>query len=87
MTTYSQTHVVLGSETTVKLRPTEARVVLIDGDGPIHRFDLTFRTVPAVDRVMAALAEIRAALIAPPSVQTRHCELARRGTSRAGGAA
>jgi hypothetical protein len=73
MTTYSQTHVVLGSETTVKLRPTEARIVLIDVDGPVHRFDLTFRTVPAVDRVMAALADIRAALQAPPSVHTRHC--------------
>ncbi|MGH3658964.1 MAG: hypothetical protein ACRDUA_20100, partial [Micromonosporaceae bacterium] len=69
------THVVLGSETTVKLRPTEARVVLIDVDGPIHRFDLTFRTVPAVDRVMAALADIRAALLAPAAVQTRHCSL------------
>ena len=73
MTTYSQTHVVLGSETTVKLRPTEARVVLIDVDGPIHRFDLTFRTVPAVDRVMAALAGVRAVLAAPPSAHTRHC--------------
>ena len=75
MTTYSQTHVVLGSETTVKLRPSEARVVLIDVDGPVHRFDLTFRTVPAVDRVMAALAEIRAALVSPPAVRTRHCSL------------
>ena len=73
MTTYSQTHVVLGSETTVQLRPGEARVVLIDVDGPVHRFDLTFRTVPAVDRVMAALAKIRAALVAPPAVRTRHC--------------
>jgi hypothetical protein len=75
MTTYSQTHVVLGSETTVKLRPAEARVVLIDMDGPIHRFDLTFRTVPAVDRVMAALADIRAALLTPPAVHTRHCSV------------
>lgn len=75
MTTYSQTHVVLGSETTVKLRPTEARIVLIDVDGPIHRFDLTFRTVPAVDRVMAALADIRAALQAPASAHTRHCSM------------
>ena len=75
MTTYSQTHVVLGSETTVKLRPSEARVVLIDVDGPIHRFDLTFRTVSAVDRVMAALADIRAALVAPPSSHVRHCSL------------
>jgi hypothetical protein len=81
MTTYSQTHVVLGSETTVKLRPAEARVVLIDVDGPIHRFDLTFRTVPAVDRVMAALADIRAALVAPPAVQTRHCSLDRKAVS------
>ncbi len=81
MTTYSQTHVVLGSETTVKLRPSEARVVLIDVDGPVHRFDLTFRTVPAVDRVMAALADIRAALVAPPSVRTRHCSLDRKVAS------
>ena len=75
MTTYSQTHVVLGSETTVKLRPTEARVVLIDVDGRVHRFDLTFRTVQAVDRVMAALADIRAVLTSPASVHTRHCSL------------
>jgi len=81
MTTYSQTHVVLGSETTVKLRPTEARVVLIDVDGPIHRFDLTFRAVLAVDRVMAALADIRAALVAPASVHTRHCSLERKEAS------
>ena len=87
MTTYSQTHVVLGSETTVKLRPSEARVVLIDVDGPIHRFDLTFRTVPAVDRVIAALADIRAAMLTASSVRTRHCPLTRRSRSRAGDAA
>ena len=52
----------------MKLRPTEARVVLIDVDGPVHRFDLTFRTVLAVDQVMAALADIRAALVAPADV-------------------
>ena len=78
MATYSQTHVVLGSETTIKLRPTEARIVLIDVDGPVHRFDLTFRTVPAVDRVMAALADIRAALQTPASARVRHCKLADR---------
>jgi hypothetical protein len=81
MTTYSQTHVVLGSETTVKLRPTEARLVLLDVDGPLHRFDLTFRTVPSVDRVMAALAEIRSALLSPPSTHTRHCTMPRKVAS------
>jgi len=81
MTTYSQTHVVLGSETTVKLRPTEARLVLIDVDGPLHRFDLTFRTILAVDRVMAALADIRSALLTPPSAHTRHCTLQRKVAS------
>ncbi|MGH3660052.1 MAG: hypothetical protein ACRDUA_25710, partial [Micromonosporaceae bacterium] len=69
MTAHPPTHLVVGSETAVRWRPTEARLVLIGTTGPAGRFDLTFLTVPAVDRVMAALADIRDALNTPATTR------------------
>jgi hypothetical protein len=54
----SRVHVIVDDDTTVRAQPGEAWVQL-DEWSRRHQVCLTFVNVPAVDRLMVALAEIR----------------------------
>jgi hypothetical protein len=80
MTTYSAMHILLGDESTDVGIEGEGRtrlVIVEDGPAGRHHLALTFWNVPTVDRVMAALAEVRDNLNRPANaVPVRHAAMA-----------